>query len=235
MADVLQMLLQFLNVNCGIVNCYYANIFEGLFYLILLPSFLLILFIYFLAGAVLGKLGGPSYLNMVLSIIIYIFIIIEGWYTIFISLGQVWIILVIVVGIIFFGLRHLRGGGAPSVPTGGGMPGILKYGVEKAKEAGGRTGVEKEISDRISNMRAIIGQMRNPSPGTDVGVVIGRYWQFKQAAESAIKSLEQLVGWPASKAITKKYWDEISKLTNEFEKLEKEARERGAGGAGKAA
>ncbi len=229
MVDVLQMLLQFLNVNCSVVNCYYPNVFEGLFYLILLPSFLLILFIYFLAGAVLGKLGGPGYLNIVLSIIIYIFIIIEGWYTFFISLGQIWIILVIVVGVLFFGLRHLRGGGAPSTPkAGGGMPGILKYGVEKAKEAGGRTGVEKEISDRISNMKAIISQMRNPSAGTDVGVLIGRYWQFKQAAESAIKSLEHLVGWPASKAITKEYWVEVSKLTNEFEKLKEEASKKAA-------
>ena len=46
MADILQMMIEFLRINCQTVNCYYPNPFEGLFYLILLPMVVLIAFVY---------------------------------------------------------------------------------------------------------------------------------------------------------------------------------------------
>ena len=230
MVDILQMVLQFLNVNCSIVQCYYPNIFEGLFYLILLPSLLIILFIWFLSGAVIGKFGTHKGLQLIISLAVYVFLIIEGFYTFFISMSFIWIVVVIVVGILFFIIRHITGGGgtggggALPAPRGG-VPGggLIGFGAKKLK-GGGKADIEKQIDDRLSNMKAIINQIRKPTTGTDVGTLIARYWQVKEATESAIKSLEQMVGWPASKGVTNKYWKRISELTEEFENLEKQTR-----------
>ncbi len=220
MVDIIQMIIQFLNINCSVVSCYYANPLEGLFYLLFFPTIFIILFVYIISNSVLRGAGLPQGLRLLIGIAVYIFIILQGWFTHAVWLSKLWFILLPLLGVIWFVMRHF-GEGKRAFPAIEG--GLFKYAVHRAKEMGGQTGMEKLIDDRIKSMRAILHEIEHPRPGTDIGLLFGKYWAVKNEAEAAIRKLEAMVGWPASKTVTSKYWEQISEITEKLEKIERKA------------
>jgi hypothetical protein len=221
MVDILQAIIAFLNINCSVVTCYYANPLEGLFYLFFFPTVFLILLVYIISNAALQGEGLPQGLRLLIGIAVYIFIILQGWFTFAVTLSRLWFILLPILGIIWFVMRHFRGerrGGFPAISRG-----PLEYFKERAKAGGGRTGLEKMIENRIKTLEGILKEIKNPKPGSDVGILMARYWEVKTEAENAIKELERMVGWPTSKVVASKYWQKISDLTEKFEKEERKA------------
>lgn len=215
MADILQTILQFLNVNCQYINCYYPNPFEGLFYLVLLPAAVLLAFLYIIFNNVL-KLQHVG-IKLLLTIVIFIFIIIEGWFTLFISIGPIWVfaVLILAVFIAIFG-RWRRGRG----PTGGGgaMPGIVRYGFQKAKKGGRKIGIEQEIDSAIKTLETTASELMNPRPGTDMGLLTREYRGALKDALDVTNKLKHQIGGESGDAITKPYFDRISAIQNEVKR-----------------
>ncbi len=223
MADLLQIIIEFLKINCNLVECYPNQPFEAVFYLIFFPSVFILLFIYILTNFILKGEGKPQGLRILVSVAIYMFIVVGGWYSLFIAVSRLWwIIIILLVGFWIF-VRNYTGGESQSTGRMGtsALPGIGKYGIEKLK-GGGKTNVEKRIADRIKIMKGILKEIKKPKAGTDVGILIARFWQVKEAAESSIEELEAMLGFPAKKVFAKKYWKQIDELTRDFEKEEKE-------------
>jgi hypothetical protein len=172
MADLLTQIVQFLGVNCNMVNCVYPNPMEGLFYLVLLPTVLIILFVYFISSLITRKLGSYAGAKLIIAIVVYIFIVIEQWYTLFISLAQIWIILVIIIGVILFIVRHFTGKREGEFPGGStvssrllGIPKkvwekkVVKPTLAKIEEkVGGKLGEEKYVDSCLSVLGQSISQ-----------------------------------------------------------------------------
>jgi hypothetical protein len=97
--DFLQEIIRYLNINCSVVNCYYSNPMEGLFYLIFFPSIIVILFVYILSNAISVKATGDSHngFRLLFGVAILIFIIMQGWFTVFVGLSKAWFIVTIVL------------------------------------------------------------------------------------------------------------------------------------------
>ena len=190
MVDFLQQIIQFFNINCSVVNCYYANPLEGMFYLVFLPSILLILLIWFISDGVMSKLGREHKgLSLLIALAVYIYIIIQNLYTLFVSLGQVWIVLVIIVGIIWFALRMIFGrpGGGGAMPGLRSMPGLGGRLMEKAKR-GGKTRTEGGIEKTIKNIEATISQIKS-AKGSGAP-----YDRIYEVATTQIRTLDEQIG-----------------------------------------
>lgn len=143
--NIIEELIKFLNIDCAQVNCYYPNPIEGLFYLIFFPTVFIILFIYILSAKVVSHTGEPHKgLRLLVAISVYIFIIMQGWYTIFVSLSRVWyMILILLLGFWWFFKGH--GGG-----RGGSLPNIKGKGsglLEAVKDVKTLSGLEKAAAE----------------------------------------------------------------------------------------
>jgi hypothetical protein len=94
-----------------------------LFYFLLFPLVFTILFVYILSSTILHG-GKIKWMQMLIGISVFIFIIINGWYPIMLYLSEVWFILIIVLfGMWYFLTRH-KGSGEGGGGKKGGMPGV---------------------------------------------------------------------------------------------------------------
>ncbi|MFQ5648142.1 MAG: hypothetical protein ACE5FW_02800 [Candidatus Aenigmatarchaeota archaeon] len=153
MVDIMQLLIQVLNIDCSIVTCSYPTIWETLFYLIFFPTVFILLFVYAVSQSLAGKLGVPF--RLLIAIAIYIFIVLQGFFTFFVSLSPLWLWLIILIGFLWFIIRHITGGG-----EGGKMaaPGALGTFLEKAKSE--VTPVEPYVLKTANGfVKAIIAEM----------------------------------------------------------------------------
>ena len=79
-----------------------------LFYFLLFPSVFIILFIYFLSEFVISEHKG---LRLLVGVTAFIFIIISGWYPLFLVLSEIWYIATIILVGFWIFLKRLKGGG----------------------------------------------------------------------------------------------------------------------------
>jgi len=235
MAEILDILVSFLCQSGTANSCQsfiqnYPTMMEQLLYFFFLPTVLIIIFIAVVVKTVMGRLDVKY--DLLLGIAIYIFIVLSGWYVMFLWLSNIWYILVIII----FGLLFLKklfiggnsgGGGRPGgkLPgTGGGgsitdITGLTKYGAKKLIK--GRVGAEKEIKAgmKILKQKVVrIEKLANDprAPHTDVELAISGYESTKAGISTNIKNFEKQLGI-AGERIVKKYWDEISKLDDRVE------------------
>ncbi len=126
MADLIQMLIEVLRINCSTVNCYYTNQIDAIFNLFFFPTVFILLIIYLILQYILDEVRGG--LRLLISIALYAVIVLNGLMTLFIPLSQFWwIVLILIVGawVFFFRLlfRDRKKGG--SGPLAGAMAGGL--------------------------------------------------------------------------------------------------------------
>jgi len=222
MIDILQLLIQVLNIDCSIVTCTYPTVWETLFYVIFFPSVFILLFVYALSETLAGKLGVPF--RLLLAAAVYIYIVLQGFFTFFVSLSGLWLFLIILIGFIWFVFRHIfgKGEGGKMPAVGGGLAAPLRYAVKKTVK--GQTKYEKRIEDRLSNLRSAARTVKTPPPGTDVGLARREYAAAKMEAENAIEQFENLIrgsGVPGSgelaEKLSEKYWKEITRISKDVE------------------
>ncbi|MFC2143748.1 hypothetical protein ACFLQO_00125 [Candidatus Aenigmatarchaeota archaeon] len=122
MADILDVLIQVLNIDCGVAQCYYANPMEGLFYLFFFPTIFIILFIYILTNFIFRGSGKIQGLRILIAVGAYAFIIFERLFTMVVGLSRLWWILTIILVGLYAFIRFLFKGGEEG--SKGKMPGI---------------------------------------------------------------------------------------------------------------
>lgn len=205
------------------------DVINQLAFFLFFPSVFIILFIYVLSDGILSTIN-PKF-KVLLGISIYTFIVLSGWYSLFLWISQFWFIFIILIVGIWFFFRKMfgRGGGSGGGGGRGHMPGLGKsLGLGGSarylgKKALGKKGIERKISEATEDLRAQANIVRklsdNPQPGSDIGIAIAHYNSMKNAIMTDIKNFETEVGYLGEKAFADKMWDAI----NACDKIVREA------------
>ena len=136
MASLIEIILGLLNVdltNRFVQETLRQGPVEATFYLIFFPTIFIIFFIYVLSAWILSRFGGGTGLRLLVSVAIYALIVLEGWYTLVISVSNIWwLVVVALIGFWVFTRAFVTGGGGG---RGGAMPGTGKKSlIEAGKE-----------------------------------------------------------------------------------------------------
>lgn len=223
MASILDILIQILKIDCSVAQCYYPNEIEAMFYLFFFPTVFIILFIYILTNFIFRGGGTVKGIRMLIAIGIYAFIVFEGLYTSVVAISHLWWLLTIILVGLFAFIRHLftgggEGGGGHMPGIGGGALGGWVKGRMKDVVTEDRDDLQKEINARFKSMRKIIEEIKKPTEGTDVGSLISEFRTYEGQAETAITELNRRgkIGGINVEKLGKKYWDELSRIQDEF-------------------
>ncbi len=231
MADILTMLQQILcygDSNCiNLFNQYTFKPMEGLFYVVFFPILFIILFIFILSSSVSPNRG----FRALLSIGVFAFIILQGWYYFFAMIGELWLYLLIFLGFIwmlvhtFVGRRSDQSGGAKgrSGEGGGMLAGIMgdagkRLKVQLTSELGDN---EKRLEALLKSLEGLIGDMKKAGPQSDIDNVYRAYVELLPQIDSHLESLRQMTSVKGLKvsgkfnSLLKKY----KQLTTEMDSL----------------
>lgn len=194
-------------------------------YFFFFPTIFLIIFIYILSTSVLrGPTGRVMGIRILIALGVYIFIIINGWYSIMLPLAELWFLLLPALGLLYFIFRHFTGGGG----GGGGMPGISGGGAGgwvsripglgklRQMEVDART-ARREIQSAITNIensKRIQEGIRNKKsqrPGEDIRALA----DIEKAARDVLARYEltPLREIEGDLSKLRKKIDELSKIT----------------------
>lgn len=124
MADILDILIEILKIDCSVTQCNYANSIEGLFYLFFFPTVFIILFIYILTSFIFRGGGKVKGIKFLIALGAYAFIIFEGLYTFFAAVSHLWWLLTILLVGLFAFIRYLIRGGDGGSSGNLGRPGV---------------------------------------------------------------------------------------------------------------
>lgn len=183
--DIFEMLIDILKINQNLVSEYAAQgpVYQ-LFYLVFFPAMFIIIFIWILSNAIIG---GHKGMRVLLSIGVLAFIILQGYYSMFVMLSKFWLFSLIGLGILYFiSYRGGRGGGGGGGGGGGAHGKTLN--VKVLDKISNRltmkiTGQEKQLYDRIeADLRKLEG-----SKGSE------DYGRIYIHVEEELKTLEGLV------------------------------------------
>ena len=208
MADVVQILIDVLKINCSVVQCNYANPMESLFYLVFFPSVFIILFVYMLVDFVIARAGitDSKLIRLLLSVSFYAFIVFQELYTLFVGLSKIWYLaLIIIIGLwlvirIFFGGKRDVSGGS------GFMPGIRGTFGDFKKELGGRMnpvinpfdvkraeGMCKGIESSFAKLESAISDYVSEDDPKARAEMLKTIHEIDRETENAIKSLDRFL------------------------------------------
>jgi hypothetical protein len=129
---LLDVIIDVLKINCSVVQCTgYASEIEALFYLFFFPTVFIILFIWVITGVITQQIGGKTGgLRILISVALYAFIVFQEYYTLFVSLSQLWwLLLATIVGLYIFIRKIIHGNGGGGGAGGRGMSAIRRKGV----------------------------------------------------------------------------------------------------------
>ena len=113
MVDLIQIAAEFLKIDPMLVSEYMREgTVQGIFYLFFFPSVFLFLFVITLMNA-----KGPSRndLKLLVTVSIYAFIVMSGYYTWFVWLSKWWLYLMIILGVWYMIMAHKSKGGIDKV------------------------------------------------------------------------------------------------------------------------
>lgn len=109
-----------------------GNVMEDLVMLFLLPTIILILFVYVLLKD-LKILSGSKVMKLLIGLAVYLFVIFGGYYSMFAELAKTYfIILIFILGILYFVVGHFIAG-PPKEGGGGGGQGLVQKLIEPDK------------------------------------------------------------------------------------------------------
>ncbi len=234
MADLIQMLIEVLRIDCNVVQCYYTNQIDAIFNLFFFPTVFILLIIYLILQYVLDEVRGG--LRLLISIALYAVIVINGLMTLFIPLSQFWwIILILIVGAWVFFFRLLfkeKRGGKGNLAGSAAMGGIAGYLAGRAREtlSDDYNDMKKAINDRLINLRGIVEKIEKAPAGADIGALTAAYWNMKTETEELIKAFARsgkiqtgVADFDVEKR-GKQYWRSIEEISKKFEKAERHKR-----------
>lgn len=134
-----------------------------LLYFFFFPTVIILIFIYILSNAILKGGGLTTGLRLLIAVAVYVFIIINGLYPVFLWLSDIWfIVAVILFGFWYFVKGHFGGGGGggggkmPSVGIGGGTNLASQVFTRVKKEVKGEIrDLENEIRMKLEELEAV--------------------------------------------------------------------------------
>lgn len=119
--------------------------FGAYIYFLFFPTVFLLLFLWIVFKDAIKANKGIS---LIASIAVYVFIIIQGLYPIFLALGELWIVFIFLLGFFYLIIRRFRsdkGGGG----KGGKMPGLMGGGMSATRALNKLKGGEKTQAEMI--------------------------------------------------------------------------------------
>ncbi len=144
MADVITIIAELLKITPNLIDKYtQQGPIYGAFFLIFFPTLFLLIFVY-----LIGKrfIKHPAF-GILISVAVYAFIVLQGFYSWFVILAEYWIFLLIFLGVFYFLFKRNEGGGGGQVGKRGIVENILgQVGTRYAKKL---TGQERDLVNRI--------------------------------------------------------------------------------------
>ncbi len=177
--DIIEIAADFLQIDQSLVNQFMQEgTVQAIFFLFFFPSVFLITFVYIL---VTKKSTGRKDLDLLISVAIYAFILMSGYFTWFVFLSKWWLYLLLFLGA-WYVIMHHGGGG-----DGGGSPG-----------SGGRTvggGIRNQVSlkkrkDEIYRDIDELRRMVHDANKASGGVIDMSIKSFAEAIEQKINQYE---------------------------------------------
>jgi ribosomal protein S11 len=190
------------------------------------------LFIYIGSGSILGKgVSDHKGIKLLIAVAAFIFIILQGWYPIILALGELWFVVIPIIFLWYFVMRHFgKGGGMPGggmSGAGGGLWGLFKK--RAWNEATGFRGdYEKSLNAALNSMAAMVEKMEHSHGADDVDAV---YRAFSERADAADRLLKELRGLQSIKGVKiGKGFDKALKRYNDIseEMQKKYSRKKGS-------
>ncbi|MBL7206755.1 MAG: hypothetical protein ISS36_04115 [Candidatus Aenigmarchaeota archaeon] len=113
MADIIIFMLELLCQKNALQHCQsfiqrQPDMLNQMIFLVFFPTIFLLIFVYFMSGAVVNEHKG---LRLLLGIGIYLFIIFNGWYHIALIISEFWFVALIILGGIGIMVHRMSGGG----------------------------------------------------------------------------------------------------------------------------
>ncbi len=237
MVTVMDLVAQFFRISPQLVSKYAAQgqIYQ-IFYLVFFPTLFVLLFIYLLTSR--GAIGLHRGFKVLISIAVYAFIILNGWYSYFIMLSEFWLFMLIILGgVYFFWARGGTKGGQLAQAGGGGQArGRSVFGNISGQLANRlKKGATHEIKDQetmIENQLKALEQLLNQynnvvhdlGPQTvDAGNIV-REWgsMFSQVQASIQQYRDSIqVGGFAAGGKLKHFQDRLESMMKKWDKAQK--------------
>jgi len=221
MADLMQMLIEFMRIDCGVVECYYTNQIDAIFNLFFFPTVFILLVIYLLLNYILDEVRGG--LRLLIAVALYAVVVLNGLMTLFIPLSKFWwIVLILVVGAWIFFTRLLfrdRGGGGHGALAGaaaGGVAGYMSGKVARKLTERGKDDI-KDIENDLKMLRGLVNKMG----GEDTGRLSAEYINLRRAVNANIENLQdtgRMAGFKVERKTVKRLVHELGEINDVFEK-----------------
>ena len=176
-------------------------------------------------GSGISQRTGNTKFTLLVSIAIFLFIIFQGWYHIFLNISRFWFIAVILLGG-FWAVLHRM---APASGGGGNVSRGMKNAmgdfvrrkmldiITKEEED-----LRKKIEDRFKKLEGILDTIKKAPPGSEErAAAIMEFRRMCTDLEACIKELSDKgkIGDVKVLNYTRDYWDRYGKLTEKFRKM----------------
>ncbi len=202
-----------------------------LVFFIFFPLVFLVIFCWILGQ---GVSQGNAKFALLVGVAVFLFIVFQGWYHIFLNVSRFWFIAVIVLGGFYVVMNRMgpaSGGGGTKTKTSAGVTsGIRGFASKKLKSAikGDEDDLRKEIRDAFNSLEGFYNEVKNNPKGSEArGNAATNFISAQNRLRKLITSYgkygEIEIGG-VRKNITgqqKKYWDEYTKWSERFRDIEK--------------
>ena len=197
------------------------------------PVVFLIIFVYILGSGIAGSVNNPK-LSVLISVAIFAFIVFQGWYHIFLNISKFWFFAVIILGGFYVVVNRMGpasgGGGGNTTRHLAGLVDFAKGGVKRklaGKEKAKKTQIEQTMKNLESLVHTMEGELRNPSPGTNMADMFREYENIKRTLLTYIDEYDEMgktnvggIEWNILKK-AERYQEELKKLDEKVEKIAK--------------
>ncbi len=237
MATFMDILAGFFNISPELISKYAMQgpIYQ-IFYLFFFPSLFILLFIYILTSR--GILGLHKGIKLLVSVAVYAFIILNGWYDYFVRASEFWMFMLIILGVVYFFWARggTRGGAVAQAGGQGGAPKGRSVFSSLGSQLANRLkksatheiqDQERMINDYLKALKNLVTQYKKASSGhgraMDAGNIMREWGSLFSQTQNAIQQYRESiqVGGFATGSRLKKFQDELSSIVKEWESAQR--------------
>lgn len=167
-----------------------------LFYFLLFPTIFILLFVWM----AVERMNVDKKISTLASVGVLIFVVMSGWYPLFLILSEVWFI-VLILGGLFYILIHRGHFGKDNKGGGGGGKGRFfgeigsGLGSIMWKQATGQIGdLEKQIQQNIDSMWALCHKMQGATSTSDIDNVYVSFTSILDRTQVLLRELRDVTG-----------------------------------------
>ncbi|MBN2042859.1 MAG: hypothetical protein JW754_03555 [Candidatus Aenigmarchaeota archaeon] len=235
MATMMDILATFFKISPELVSKYaYQGPIYQIFYLLFFPTLFILLFIYILTSR--GPIGLHRGFKVLVSIAVYAFIILNGWYNYFVMVSEFWLFLLVLMGVVYFFWARggTKGGVIGKQQDGGGQVAgrsvFSGLGGQLANRI--KMGATKEIKDTetlldslLDALSNLVTQYKNASgSAADRDNIVRAWGEIYVKAQTSVQDYRRMLevgGFAVGRTKYDHYLKQIKRIVNEWEKLQK--------------